>query len=108
MNCSSRIKGPEWKIDKRGCLKDEQESRIEMQRGSLCLGVHQWRRKKQNRSVKGAGGRKDRLMNECEGHKKEDYERKWPQLFNSALRGPFITVDRVYECEHLCGTCVSQ
>lgn len=96
MNCSSRIKGPEWKIDKRGCLKDEQESRIEMQRGSLCLGVHQWRRKKQNRSVKGAGGRKDRLMNECEGHKKEDYREEVASAFQLCPEGTI----------HHCGPCV--
>lgn len=34
-NCSTRIKEPQWKIDKGGCLKDEQE-----QKGSLLLGAH--------------------------------------------------------------------
>lgn len=71
-SCGARIKEPEWKIDKEGCLKDEQELRSEAQRGLWRLGVHQWRCKKQNVSVRGAGGRRRRLMNECEGPKKEE------------------------------------
>ncbi len=71
-SCSARIKEPQWKIDKGGCLKDEQDLRSETQRGSQRLGVHQWRLKKQNVSVRGARGWKGRLMNECEGPKKEE------------------------------------
>lgn len=46
-SCSARIKEPQWKIDKGGCLKDEQELRSETQRGLQHPGVHQWRCKKQ-------------------------------------------------------------